>query len=296
MLDWLPKGVKSLLRRYYYGTKSTYYRYRHPFTTADLLSTLRELGISDGDVMLVHSSFAEFLGFRGKAPDVIRVLKQAVGPHGTLMMPTLSFSGSAAAYAREAKLFDLARSPSKVGLLTELFRRSEGVVRSLHPTHSVAVWGPGVKLPRARPSSGFDALWPWDPLLSPAGKARQDSVTRGWYFPIDILSLRRRIDRRRDAVFALHFGTLYHALPCERECGGDLSDAPVRSQRLRPPRPKCPRGCALEGTCVALSETGQSEGHRAQRRRHLAHDESVGPARDLLLPESKSLSIADEAH
>jgi aminoglycoside 3-N-acetyltransferase len=142
MLDWLPKGVKARLRKYYYGTKSTYYRYSHPFTTADLLSALRELGISDGDVVLVHSSFAEFLGFRGKAPDVIRVLKQAVGPHGTLMMPTLSFSGSAAAYAREAKIFDLARSPSKVGLLTELFRRSEGVVRSLHPTHSVAVWGP----------------------------------------------------------------------------------------------------------------------------------------------------------
>lgn len=142
MLDWLPQGVKSRLRKYYYDTKSTYYRYRHPFTAADLLSTLRELGISDGDVVLVHSSFAEFLGFRGKAPDVIRVLKQAVGPHGTLMMPTLSFSGSVVAYAREAKLFDPARSPSRVGLLTELFRRSEGVVRSLHPTHSVAVSGP----------------------------------------------------------------------------------------------------------------------------------------------------------
>ncbi len=142
MLDWLPKSLKSRMRKHYYGTKSAYYRYRYPFTMADLLSTLCELGIRDGDVVLVHSSFAEFLGFCGKAPDVIRVLKQAVGPHGTLMMPTLSFSGSAVAYAREGKIFDVARSASKVGLLTELFRRSKGVVRSLHPTHSVAVWGP----------------------------------------------------------------------------------------------------------------------------------------------------------
>ena len=28
-----------------------------------------------------------------------------------------------------------------MGLLTELFRRTPGVIRSVHPTHSVAVWG-----------------------------------------------------------------------------------------------------------------------------------------------------------
>ena len=28
-----------------------------------------------------------------------------------------------------------------MGLITELFRRSAGVVRSIHPTHSVAAWG-----------------------------------------------------------------------------------------------------------------------------------------------------------
>ena len=142
MLNWLPKGVKSRLRRYYYGTRSGYYRYGRAFSPDDLLSTLRELGISPGDAVLVHSSFSEFLGFSGKAPDVIRMLKEAVGPYGTLMMPTLSFSGTAVAYAREAKVFDPRRSPSQVGLLTEVFRRSEGVTRSLHPTHSVAVWGP----------------------------------------------------------------------------------------------------------------------------------------------------------
>jgi aminoglycoside 3-N-acetyltransferase len=142
MLDWLPAQVRSPLRKYYYLIKSTYHRYCHPFTAAELLSTLRELGIRNGDMLLVHSSFAQFLGFRGTAQDVIRILKEAVGPQGTLMMPTLSFSGSAVTYARAIKIIDLARSPSMAGLLTEMFRRSEGVVRSPHPTHSVAVWGP----------------------------------------------------------------------------------------------------------------------------------------------------------
>jgi len=30
---------------------------------------------------------------------------------------------------------------SRMGLITEVFRRAPGVVRSVHPTHSVAVWG-----------------------------------------------------------------------------------------------------------------------------------------------------------
>jgi aminoglycoside 3-N-acetyltransferase len=141
MLDWLPTPAKSYLRKYYYLARSTYYSYCRPFTPADLLATVREVGLCSGDVVLVHSSFAKFLGFRGTAQDVIRTLQRAVGPHGTLMMPTLSFSGSALAYVRQAKFADLARSPSKVGLLSEIFRRSEGVVRSHHPTHSVAVWG-----------------------------------------------------------------------------------------------------------------------------------------------------------
>jgi len=140
MLDWLPKDAKSSLRKHYYGARSAYLRWRHPFSADDLLAALRKLGIGEGDVLLVHSAFAEFVGFEGGAPDVIRVLKDAVGASGTVMMPTLSFSGTAVAYAREGKVFDPRKTPSQVGLLTEVFRRSKGVARSLHPTHSVAVF------------------------------------------------------------------------------------------------------------------------------------------------------------
>jgi aminoglycoside 3-N-acetyltransferase len=57
------------------------------------------------------------------------------------MMPTISFTGSAAEHAARDPVFDARETPSMVGLITEAFRRSAGVVRSLHPTHSVAVWG-----------------------------------------------------------------------------------------------------------------------------------------------------------
>lgn len=53
----------------------------------------------------------------------------------------MTFGGTAVAYARANPLFDVVGTPSRMGLLTELFRRSPGVVRSIHPTHPVAIWG-----------------------------------------------------------------------------------------------------------------------------------------------------------
>ncbi len=38
--------------------------------------------------------------------------------------------------------FDAKRTPSEMGLLTELFRRMPGSRRSLHPTHSITAFGP----------------------------------------------------------------------------------------------------------------------------------------------------------
>lgn len=102
---------------------------------------LRRQGIVQGDTLLVHSSFDAFEGFTGKPTDVIAVLQQSVGEQGVLMMPTMGFSGSAVDHAAANPLFDVKRSPSRMGLLTELFRRSPGVTRSIHPTHPVALWG-----------------------------------------------------------------------------------------------------------------------------------------------------------
>lgn len=111
------------------------------FASGDLQRLLNGLGIARGDTVLVHSSFDAFEGFQGMPSDVISVLQAAVGAGGVVMMPTMTFSGTAVAYAQSNPLFDESRTPSRMGLLTELFRRSPQVLRSVHPTHSVALWG-----------------------------------------------------------------------------------------------------------------------------------------------------------
>jgi len=116
-------------------------RWRHGFCADDLLAALRCCGVSEGDFVMVHSALDRFGAFKGTPTDVIDVLKRAVGQAGAIMMPTIPFTRTAVEYVSAGAMFDVQRTPSRVGLLTELFRRSGGVLRSLHPTHPVAVWG-----------------------------------------------------------------------------------------------------------------------------------------------------------
>lgn len=133
--------IRSVAKRWLKQLRQRYIRTFNAFTPADLRGCLADIGVEPGDTLLVHSSFDAFEGFTGRPSDVIAALVDAVAPEGTLLMPTLPFSGTAVAWARDHPLFDVARTPSRMGLLTEMFRRMPGVLRSAHPTHSVAAFG-----------------------------------------------------------------------------------------------------------------------------------------------------------
>lgn len=138
----LLRPAKKWLRGPYRSLRTRYVRWRYGFGPPELLQSLREVGIQLNDVVLMHSAATGFEGFSGSIPDAIETVQQAVGPGGTLLMPTLSMSGSAIEFAQSGKVFNIRTTPSQVGLLTEVFRRSPDVIRSAHPTHSVAVRGP----------------------------------------------------------------------------------------------------------------------------------------------------------
>lgn len=133
----LPPGSKRWLKR----LVQTYHRVFWAFTPADLERALLQLGVAPGELLMVHSSFNSFRGFQGGPADVVRTLQQVVGPGGTLLMPTVPFRRTAVEYALSDPVFDARRTVSRMGLVTETFRRSPDVLRSMHPTHSVAAWG-----------------------------------------------------------------------------------------------------------------------------------------------------------
>jgi aminoglycoside 3-N-acetyltransferase len=110
-----------------------------PQVIPDLLENLHQLGVQPDDLVVMHSSF-KALGRKDIAPaDVIQTLLEAVGPDGTLMTPTFTYS-----YAGlwDVQPFDPDTSPGLLnGVLTETLRQYPGARRSRHPTYSVAAAG-----------------------------------------------------------------------------------------------------------------------------------------------------------
>lgn len=97
---------------------------------------LTSLGLKAGDMVIVHSSLSSMGNVDGGAKTVISAIQDIIGKNGTLMFPTFTY---ATVYNGEP--FIHAQTPVCVGLIPETFRKMPGVIRSLHPTHSVAVWG-----------------------------------------------------------------------------------------------------------------------------------------------------------
>ena len=133
-----------------------------------LYESLKSAGIRQGCVLLVHSSWDRFYNFKGTSIDVIDVLERLVGPDGTLLMPAHTHFGDNAPF-----IFDARKSPAHTGIICELFRRRSGVVRSLHPTHSVCSKGPlAVSLTRDhhKESLSCGPLSPYAKLIAYGGE------------------------------------------------------------------------------------------------------------------------------
>jgi aminoglycoside 3-N-acetyltransferase len=128
-----------------------------PATISSIAHDLRALGVAPGMTLLVHSSLRS-LGFVcGAAVAVIYALQEALGPEGTLVMPTHTSVLTEPAYwvnppvptdwfeiiRNETPAFDPDFTPaSHMGIIPETFRRGRGVIRSSHPTVSFAARGP----------------------------------------------------------------------------------------------------------------------------------------------------------
>ena len=110
-----------------------------------LEEALAGLGLKAADTVLVHSGFSRFNGFTGTPEDVIAVLRSIVGNDGNLLMMSMPYGGSSQRYADSGKIFDVKKTPSSLGIISETFRRRDGVVRSANPLHPILAEGPMAK-------------------------------------------------------------------------------------------------------------------------------------------------------
>lgn len=138
----IPRAQKLWLKARINSMRNLWVRLFQSYDPARLRRALRELGIRDEDAVLLHSSFSEAHGFLGDIDALTRVWLDAVGGGGHLLMVSLPYRSSSYQYLMQGKRFDVRRTPSMMGMVSELFRRRPGVLRSLNPAHPILVLGP----------------------------------------------------------------------------------------------------------------------------------------------------------
>jgi len=101
-------------------------------TQRDIEVSLRDIGLKQGDTVIVHSSLSSFGEVEGGADTVVDAVLEIIGNEGTLVVPTFNFNPG---------IYNSNDTPSVCGAITETARKRPNALRSNHPTHSVAAIG-----------------------------------------------------------------------------------------------------------------------------------------------------------
>lgn len=99
----------------------------------NLTIDMKKIGIKEGDIIIVHASMKKIGEKVDGGPEaVIQALFNAVGKNGTIVFPTFTVLNPKT---------ELKTEPSRLGLLSEVFRKWHGAKRSNNPTHCVSAIG-----------------------------------------------------------------------------------------------------------------------------------------------------------
>jgi aminoglycoside N3'-acetyltransferase len=150
LLRRLPQPLRDRLRaarrRYRSARHRARERVRPVLVERDAVAAaLRDAGVGRGDAVFFQAGMAAFGTIEGGPETVIAALRETVGEEGLIAMPAFPLTGPAVEHLSRHPVFDARRDASMMGAISERFRAAPGVVRSVHPTHSVCAWGRGAE-------------------------------------------------------------------------------------------------------------------------------------------------------
>lgn len=104
----------------------------------ELMGALGALGLRRDTDLIVHSSWAGMPQLKVMPSAILRAFREVVGTNGTLAMPAHPVEKH-----KDGRLFfDVATTPSRMGMLSETLRRTPGARRAPCPIAPVAALGP----------------------------------------------------------------------------------------------------------------------------------------------------------
>jgi aminoglycoside 3-N-acetyltransferase len=201
----LPVETFVLLRRLYRKVLKTVYK---PLSEDEFkYILLNRLDIHKGSVVFIHSS-VDALNINFPVYRLLEILLESVSENGTLVFPAWHFTYRAEDYLNKGLVFDVRRSPSVLGLLSELARRHPDAKRSIHPINSIVAIG---KHAREIISEHGNSIYPGDET-SPSYKImKYDGIIIGIgvdtnfvsfvHCPEDVIKKQFPIKTRLDQVF-----------------------------------------------------------------------------------------------
>lgn len=131
----------NVLRQWRFRVQAAWVARFRRFDAPGFSRALLELGVRRGDWLMVHASLPPLSGYVGRPVELIAALKDAVGQEGLLVMPSMTYTDSSKAFLMRGEALKLRYSASRMGLVSEVFRRGKDVRRSASPTHPLLAWG-----------------------------------------------------------------------------------------------------------------------------------------------------------
>jgi aminoglycoside N3'-acetyltransferase len=139
-----------------------------------LKEDLASIGLKKGDIVLVHSSLSH-IGYLDQGPiTLFDAIESVIGSEGTVIIPTYSIpSNMLNTCLQKDYIFDPKTTPTTLGAIPSVFLKQPNVVRSLHPTNSLAARGKHkeyITNSHHLSDQTFGKMSPWAKLVELNGK------------------------------------------------------------------------------------------------------------------------------
>jgi aminoglycoside 3-N-acetyltransferase len=110
--------------------------FKNRYSTDDIISLMRTMGLRKGSTVFIHSAWDEFYNYNGTIKEFIDAILEELGEEGTLAMPAYPLLSS------PDSIFDVKRTRTAAGMIAETFRNYPNVKRSKDRLNSVCAIGP----------------------------------------------------------------------------------------------------------------------------------------------------------